>query len=58
MAVRTALLLSFISGTIFGAALLWLIKDSPKPSETVTPGGGSEAEAVQLGAQLPHTLNL
>ena len=46
MAVRTALLFSFIAGAIFGAALLWLIEDSPKPSETVTPGGGSVVEAA------------
>ena len=46
MAVRTALLLSFIAGTIFGAALLWLIEDSPKPSEMMAPGAGSALEAA------------
>ncbi len=48
MTIRTALLLSFIAGTIFGAALFWLIEDSPKPSETVTPGRGSELETPGL----------
>jgi len=41
MAVRTALLLSFTAGTIFGAAVLWLFGDSPKPSGTETLGGTS-----------------
>jgi hypothetical protein len=41
MAVRTALLLSFTAGAIFGAAVLWLFGDSPKPSGTETLGGAS-----------------
>ena len=41
MAVRTALLLSFTAGAIFGAAVLWLFGDSPKPSGTETLGGAN-----------------
>ncbi len=41
MTVRTALLLSFTAGTIFGAAVLWLFGDSPKPSGTETLEGAS-----------------
>ncbi len=46
MAVRTALLLGFMAGTIFGAALLRLLEDSARPSATATLGG---ARGVDTG---------
>jgi len=52
MAVRTALLLSFAAGTIFGAALLWLSGNSPKPSGTGTfeeASGVNTARPVATG---------
>jgi hypothetical protein len=47
MTVRTALLLSFVAGTIFGAAVLWLFGDSPKPSGTETLEGASGVNAAR-----------
>ena len=48
MAVRTALLLSFIAGIIFGAAGLWLlVGDSAKPSGTGTLEGAGGVDTAR-----------
>jgi hypothetical protein len=61
MAIRTALLLSFLAGVIFGAAALWLLKDSPTPSEMAAPRSADQANtpspaAMASRAESPSSL--
>ena len=46
MTIRTLVITSFITGSIFGAAVLGWFEDSPKPSGTLTPEGARGVDSA------------
>jgi hypothetical protein len=59
MRFRTALLLSFLIGTVIGAAVLWLMEDPATPSATRAPRASNELEtpdpvAMRMDPECPE----